>query len=67
MDLLKMVAAAGDLLPQTDRIHLMNGTLYLDGSFTTGIDEIVRSRLPVSYAPDAPQPERWFSFLSELL
>ncbi len=67
MDLLKMVAAAKDLPPQTDRIHLMNGTLYLDGSFTTRMDEIVRSRLPVSYAPDMLKPERWLSFLSELL
>ena len=32
-----------------DRIHLANGTLFLDGSFTEGKPDIVRCRLPVAY------------------
>ena len=67
MDLLQMTACKGDLPPQPDRIHLNNGTLFLDGSFVSGKNEIVRSRLPIAYTPDAPEPERWLSFLNELL
>ena len=49
------------------RIHLANGTLTLDGSFTEGKPDIVRSRLPVAYHPDAPAPAFWLSFLDGLL
>lgn len=66
-DLLKIIANTDDLRPQPDRIHLANGTLFLNGSFSTGWDEIVRNRLPVSYNPDAAMPEAWLSFLSQLL
>ena len=67
MDLLKMAGRMNDLPPQTDRIHLANGTLYLDGRFESGKKEIVRSRLPVAYTPAAPAPSRWLSFLDGLL
>ena len=50
-----------------DRIHLANGTLFLDGSFTEGKPDIVRCRLPVAYNPDAPTPTRWLAFLDGLL
>ena len=64
---LRIKAQGIELPPQADRIHLANGTLFLDGTFREGQDEIVRSRLPVRYVPDAPPPERWLRFLSELL
>ena len=67
VELLKFYNTGIDLTPQPDRIHLANGTLYLDGTFVPGKPEIVRSRLPVSFNPDAPQPEHWLHFLSELL
>ena len=50
-----------------DSIHVANGTLLLDGTFTEGRPAIVRSRLPVAYNPDAPAPVIWLSFLDGLL
>ena len=67
LEVLKREAQAADVPPQTDRIHLSNGTLLLDGSFTPGRPEIVRNRLPVSYNPDAPEPTIWLQFLDGLL
>ena len=67
MELMKLAARVEGLPPESDRIHLANGTLMLDGSFTEGRSKIVRSRLPVAYSPDASKPGRWLSFLSELL
>ena len=64
---LRIKAQAEDFQPQTDRIHLLNGTLFLDGRFSPGKDEIVRSRFPVRYNPNARPAERWQRFLSELL
>ena len=67
IDLMRIAAATDKLVPQTDRIHLSNGTLYLDGRFEPGQDQIVRSRFPIPYLPDAPKPALWLNFLSELL
>ena len=67
IDLMKITAKTDKLLPQTDRIHMANGTLFLDGRFSPDMDEIVRSRFPVPYIPDAPQPTHWLRFLNELL
>ena len=67
IELMKLAARVEDLPPESDRIHLANGTLMLDGTFTEGRSKIVRSRLPVAYNPDAPKPELWLRFLSELL
>ena len=67
LELMKLAAHVEDLAPEADRIHLANGTLMLDGTFTEGRSKIVRSRLPVAYDPNAPKPERWLKFLSELL
>ena len=67
VELLKFYNTGIDLTPQQDRVHLANGTLYLDGTFTEGKPEIVRSRLPIKYNPEAPRPEHWLLFLSELL
>lgn len=49
-----------------DRIHFRNGTYYLDGFFKE-TKEWTMNRLPVRYNPDAPVPERWLSFLDDLL
>ena len=66
-ELLKITAHIDDFPPQTDRIHVANGTLFLDGSFSTAKDRIVRSRFPVAYNPSAPSPETWLGFLHGLL
>ncbi len=56
-----------ETLPLTpDRIHLANGTLFLDGRFTEE-KEFCRNRLPVCYRPNAPEPKRWLSFTEDLL
>ena len=67
LEVLKLAAHREDFAPETDRIHMANGTLKLDGSFTEGRPEIVQIRLPVAYRPTAPEPVRWLSFLEALL
>ncbi len=49
-----------------DRIHVANGTLFLDGRFEESKDFCL-NRLPVRYNPEAASPARWLQFLSELL
>ena len=66
LELLRVEAYAEELPVQTDRIHVANGTLFLDGSFTEH-QEYCRNRLTVVYNPDAAEPARWLSFLRELL
>ncbi len=61
------LAAYTDPLPlQCDRIHVANGTYYLDGRFLE-TKEYCFNRLSVAYRADAPTPERWLQFLTELL
>ena len=67
IDLLKITARVDELIPQDDRIHVANGTLMLDGDFLPYKDQIVRSRFPVSYNPQAEPPQRWLRFLGEVL
>ena len=67
IELLKITAHIDDFPPQTDRIHVANGTLFLDGSFSESKSEIVRNRFPVAYNHSAPSPETWLGFLSNLL
>ncbi len=67
LEVMKLEAQMEDFPPEQDRIHLSNGTLLLDGTFTEGRPRIVRSRLPVAYRPDAPEPILWLRFLEELL
>lgn len=67
LEVMKLAAHVEDFPPEVDRIHLTNGTLKLDGTFTEGRLEIVRSRLPVTYRSDTPRPECWLSFLDGLL
>ena len=63
---LKLAAYADPLPLQYDRIHVANGTYFLDGTFTEE-KEYCNNRLSVSYRADAPSPEHWLCFLSELL
>ena len=66
VELLRSEACLEDLPVQTDRIHVANGTLFLDGSFTEE-KAFCRNRLPVCYDPVALPPLCWLQFLSELL
>mgnify|MGYP000460683314 CR=1 FL=1 len=63
---LKLAAYTDPLPLQCDRIHVANGTYFLDGTFTEE-KEYCSNRLPVSYQTEAPAPEQWLCFLSELL
>ena len=67
VELMKLAALVEDFPPETDRIHLANGALFLDGNFVEGKPEIVRNRLPVTYNPNASTPIRWLAFLDGLL
>ena len=66
LEALRLEAYTPDLPIQRDRIHVANGTLLLDGTFSSE-REFCRNRLPVAYKPDAPAPETWLRFLGELL
>ena len=66
LELLRSEAFVEDLPVQTDRIHVANGTLFLDGTFTEE-KTYCRNRLTVAYDPDAPFPMRWLQFLNDLL
>ena len=67
LEVLKLEAQEPDFPPEQDRIHVANGTLMLNGTFTEGKPAIVRSRLPIAYKPDAPAPVIWLNFLDGLL
>jgi len=67
LEVLKLEAQVPDFPPEQDRIHVANGTLLLNGTFTEGRPAIVRSRLPVAYNPDATAPVIWLNFLHGLL
>ena len=62
----KMVAYSPPMPMETDRIHVANGTYFLNGSFTEE-KTYCNNRMKVAYNPGAPQPERWLRFLSDLL
>ena len=51
---------------QMDRIHVNNGTYFLNGDFTEN-KEFCLNRLPVNYEMKEAKAERWLKFLSELL
>ena len=44
LEVMKLAAHVEDFAPESDRIHLANGTLKLDGIFTEGRPDIVRSQ-----------------------
>jgi len=66
LEALKMRALVPGLPVHKDRIHVANGTLFLNGAFTEN-KEFCRNRLPVRYDPTAALPATWLRFLSELL
>lgn len=66
MDCLRIECYSPPLPTQPDRIHVANGTYFLDGHFTPH-KEFCLNRLPVAYRPDAPKPEKWLEFLDGLL
>lgn len=49
-----------------DRVHVANGTFFLNGTFSEAKDFCI-NRLPVRYVPDAPPPVKWLAFLADLL
>lgn len=51
---------------QTDRIHVANGTVFLDGNFAEE-KEFCRNRLPVRYCAEAAIPQTWMRYLNDLL
>ena len=63
---IKLQAYSPPLPIETDRIHVANGTYFMDGRFSPE-KTYCNNRLAVGYLPDAPRPERWLRFLSELL
>ena len=66
LDVLRVECYCPGLPIWQDRIHVTNGTLFLDGRFSEQKD-FCRNRLPVAYTPNAPQPAKWLHFLSQLL
>ena len=58
VELMKLAALVEDFPPEPDRIHLSNGTLFLDGTFAEGKPKIVRTR---SLWPTTPMPRNLFS------
>ena len=66
MDTIRLLSSKTYLPTPDDVINVANGTLTIDGKFTTD-KEICANRLPVSYNPDAPKPQKWLGFLNDLL
>lgn len=66
LEVLKLEAYSEELPVQMDRIHVNNGTYFLNGDFTEK-KEFCLNRLPVNYEMKEAKPERWLKFLSELL
>lgn len=64
LDVMRMECCTAKLSLYQDRIHVANGTYYLNGTFSPEKD-FCRNRLPVAYNPDAPQPVTWLHFLRQ--
>ena len=67
VEALKIEAYREEWKPQLDRIHLKNGTYYLDERGFVSDKELCLNRLPVEYQADATPPVQWLKFLDELL
>ncbi len=63
---LKLAAYAEPLPMERDRIHVANGTVFLNGDFSEE-KAFCNNRLKVEYRPDAPPPSRWLRFMEDLL
>ena len=66
LEMIKLEAYIPNLPINEDRLHMANGTLFLNGKFTEQ-KEFCRNRLSVKYNPSAVKPVMWLRFLSELL
>ena len=66
LDVLRMECCSESLPLDLERIHVANGTLYLNGTFSQE-KHFCRNRLNVSYQKDAPSPVVWLKFVNELL
>ena len=66
LEVLRLEAHSEELSIQMDRIHVQNGTYFLDGGFTEE-KEFCLNRLPVTYMDKTPNPVKWLRFLSDLL
>lgn len=66
MKAVRMMAFADEPPLHQDRIHVSNGTWYLDNHFSEE-KEYCRNRLEVAYNQAAGTPNIWLNFLSELL
>lgn len=53
MQAIKLACASEPPEIQTDRIHVRNGTYFVDGHFTPE-KEYCMNRLPIAYVPEAP-------------
>ena len=67
LDALRIETYTPEWKPQLDRIHLQNGTYFLDERGFVPEKELCLNRLPVEYQPDAPAPTKWLEFLDGLL
>lgn len=66
LDCLRIECYSPPLPVQPDRIHVGNGTYFLNSEFVPD-KEFCLNRLSVRYNPDAPAPEKWLEFLNGLL
>ena len=66
LEVLRLEAHSEELPIQMDRVHVKNGTYFLDGRFSSD-KEFCLNRLPVKYENRISKPEKWLHFLSELL
>ena len=66
LDVMRMECCTAKLSLYQDRIHMANGTYFLNGTFTED-KTYCNNRLKVAYNPNAPQPVTWLHFLSQLL
>jgi len=67
LETLRMIAYSAPLDIEVDCIHLKNGIYHLANGTFQESRLFCRNRLPVAYNPKAAKPERWLTFLNELL
>ena len=63
---LKLEAHSEEIVPDMNEIHLLNGTLNAKTGEFTHEKKFCFGRINNSYDPDAPKPEKFLAFLSEL-
>ena len=67
LETIKLLAFSDPFPIEQDCIHLQNGVYHLpDGTFQES-RLFCQNRLPVKYDPKAASPDRWLTFLHELL